>query len=307
MRLTALLFWSLFSSTAVAQTVEDQIRAEVSRYVSAINRGDPQAVAALYLKDTRTSSIGDGQIYRGWQAIADLIREVYSQAGTIEMTVDSVSVLPLGPAAAVAVMRYRWVIGRASSHPMTGAMTLLYTRTPDGWRVAHDHTSMIATSTARAAPAGSPTDSGPRHPVRQTFSCTVTRIVDGDTIVCGRAGRIRLIGMDTPELSQAPFGVQASSALAAMIQPGSDVQLEQDVEARDRYGRLLAYVWLDGTLVNWRMIREGWAVLLTYPPNVQYVDWFTDAQGRAREEGRGLWATGGFDCPPVDRRRGRCE
>jgi len=113
--------------------------------------------------------------------------------------------------------------------------------------------------------------------------------------------------MDTPELSQSPFGVQAGSALAAFIPRGSDVQLEQDVEARDRYGRLLAYVWLDGTLVNWRMVREGWAVLLTYPPNVQYVEWLTDAEHRAREEGRGLWAAGGFDCRPVDRRRGRCD
>jgi len=86
-----------------------------------------------------------------------------------------------------------------------------------------------------------------------------------------------------------------------------DVQLEQDVEARDQYDRLLAYVWHDGMLVNWRMIREGWAVLLTYPPNVQYVDWLVDAERRAREEGRGLWATGGFACRPVDRRRGRCE
>ena len=307
MRRIALLLWFGLCSTAAAQTVEDEIRAEVRRYVEAINRSDPQAVAALHLHDTKTSSVGDGHVYRGWQTIAEHLRAVYSQAGTIEMTVDSVSIAPLGTDVAVAVMRYRWVSGRVSSQSVTGAMTLLYRRTPQGWRVAHDHTSTLATSTPATTALGSPTDSGPSDPVRQTFTCTVTRIVDGDTIECTRAGRIRLIGLDTPELSQAPFGVQASSALAAFIPLGSDVQLEQDVEARDRYGRLLAYVWLDGTLVNWRMIREGRAVLLTYPPNVRYVDWFVDAEQRAREEGRGLWATGGFDCRPLDRRRGRCQ
>jgi uncharacterized protein (TIGR02246 family) len=164
MRLTALLTCFAICSTAAAQTVEDQIRAEVSRYVGAINRGDPQAIAALYLNDTKTSSLGDGQIYRGWQTIAELLREVYSQAGTIEMTVDSVSVFPLGTDVALAVMRYQWLIGRASPERGTGAMTLLYTRTPRGWRVAHDHTSTLATSTPGTASVIPATDSGPSMP-----------------------------------------------------------------------------------------------------------------------------------------------
>jgi micrococcal nuclease len=150
-------------------------------------------------------------------------------------------------------------------------------------------------------------DSGPSHPVGATFACNVARIVDGDTVECTPAGRIRLIAIDAPELSQAPFGAEAAATLAAFILQGSDVLLEQDVEAHDKYGRLPAYVWRGVTLVNWRMIREGEAVLLTYPPNVQYVESFTDAQRRAREENRGLWAAGGFDCRPVDRRRGRCD
>jgi len=60
-------------------------------------------------------------------------------------------------------------------------------------------------------------------------------------------------------------------------------------------------------LLNWRLVREGWAVVLTIPPNVQHVDWLVDAQRRARAENRGLWARGGFNCPPGDHRRGRCE
>jgi micrococcal nuclease len=151
------------------------------------------------------------------------------------------------------------------------------------------------------------TDSGARSPRRETVSCTVTRITDGDGIECEGIGRVRLIGMDTPELNQRPFGRQAAAALGALVRVGARVQLEPDVEARDRYNRVLAYVWVGGTMINWRMVREGWAVLLTYPPNVQYVDAFTDAERRAREEGRGLWGSGGFECLPRDHRAGRCE
>ncbi len=154
--------------------------------------------------------------------------------------------------------------------------------------------------------AAVPADSGPPAPVRATRPCVVTRIVDGDTIECRGVGRIRLIGMDTPELDQPPFGRQAARALAAIVPLRSEIQVERDVEARDRYGRVLAYLWRDGRMVNWLMVRQGWAVLLTWPPNVQYVEWFTAAQSRAREERLGLWASGGFECLPVERRRGRC-
>jgi len=59
--------------------------------------------------------------------------------------------------------------------------------------------------------------------------------------------------------------------------------------------------------VNWQMVRGGWAMLLTIPPNVRYSEAFVEAQRRAREAGAGLWAEGGFECRPSDRRRGRCE
>ncbi|MGD2152279.1 MAG: thermonuclease family protein [Gemmatimonadales bacterium] len=150
-------------------------------------------------------------------------------------------------------------------------------------------------------------DSGPPAPIRATTTCTIQRIVDGDTIECDEVGRVRLIGMDTPELSQEPYGTLAADALAGLAPVGSRVELERDVELRDQYGRTLAYVWVDGLQVNWALVRQGWAVLLTYPPNVQYVDWYTDAERRARADSVGLWAVGGFECLPVDRRRGRCD
>jgi micrococcal nuclease len=149
-------------------------------------------------------------------------------------------------------------------------------------------------------------DSAPRAPVRRTSECHVTRIVDGDTIDCHEGGRVRLLGIDTPETSQRPFGASARAALLAMLPVGSVAQLEQDVQARDQYGRLLAYVWFRGKQINWEMVRAGWAVTLTYTPNVQYADWYARAQTRAREERLGLWRVDGFRCLPVDHRRRRC-
>ncbi len=147
---------------------------------------------------------------------------------------------------------------------------------------------------------------GPPAPVRETSRCQIERIVDGDTVVCRGRGRVRLIGVDTPELSQEPYGQLAAQGLAELVTVGTDVDLEPDVERRDRNGRLLAYLWSEGRLVNWLLLRQGWAVVLTYPPNVQYVDWLTSAQDSAQQERSGLWAHGAFDCLPIEHRRGRC-
>ncbi len=98
-------------SQSTAQSIDDQIRAEVSRYVEAINHGNSRVVADLYLNDDGTSSISDGAINGSWRSISSLLRDVYAQVGSIAMTVDSVTVMPLGSDAALAVMKYRWVLG----------------------------------------------------------------------------------------------------------------------------------------------------------------------------------------------------
>ncbi len=147
---------------------------------------------------------------------------------------------------------------------------------------------------------------GPSGPVRGTMPCTLTRIIDGDTIDCRNVGRVRLIGMDTPERSQRPYGQLATEALAALLREADAIRLERDVELRDRYGRMLAYVWVGDLMVNWALVRQGFAVVLTYPPNVQFAEWFTDAQQQARAEQAGLWSTGGFECTPRDHRARRC-
>lgn len=164
----------------------------------------------------------------------------------------------------------------------------------------------LAVSVATAGCASSAAAQGPAEPVRTTVECRVTRIVDGDTVHCDGLGSVRLIGIDSPERSQPPFAGQATAALRRMIPVGSVAQLERDVEARDRYGRVLGYVWFDGALINWRMVHDGYAVSLTYPPNVQYTDALNAAQAAAREARRGLWADDGFTCVPREHRRGRC-
>ncbi len=158
-----------------------------------------------------------------------------------------------------------------------------------------------------AAPGACRGQEGPPGPVRATTECTVTRIVDGDTLHCDPVGRIRLVGIDTPELAQEPFGAGAAEALRSMLPEGTSVLVEPDVEDRDQYDRALRYVWAEGRMLNWALVRAGYAVLLTYPPNVQYVDWLRDAQDAAQEERAGLWSVDGFSCPPVEYRRGECR
>jgi len=159
---------------------------------------------------------------------------------------------------------------------------------------------------ALAGPAWAQVDSAPASPRRPTEPCVVARISDGDTIECVGRIRVRLIGIDAPERDQEPFGTAAKAGLAAMLPPGSTVELEPDVERRDRYDRVLAYVWLAGRMLNWRLVRDGWAVPIVFPPNVQYVDYFRAARDLARKEGRGLWSVAGFECEPAAHRAKKC-
>ena len=292
--------------------LESEIRAEVSRYAAALSRGEPRAIADLYRRGGPVSSAGAGEITVGWSKVLQLYQAFVQRFGRGVMEVDSLTVTPVGRDGAVAVFRYRW---RGSDEPdpvgPSGAMTLVYERTPQGWRIVHDHMSTLAATAgpeARSPAAdtgGQPASlAGPQGP---TEPCVVARIVDGDTFTCRGGLRVRLIGVDAPELSQQPFGAQARQALGRWLPPGETVVLEADVEPVDRYGRRLVYVWRGAILVNWQMVRGGWAMLLTIPPNVRYSEAFLEAQRRAREAGVGLWAEGGFECRPSDRRRGRCE
>lgn len=125
---------------------------------------------------------------------------------------------------------------------------------------------------------------------------TVVRVVDGDTVhvrIGDRIEKVRLIGVNTPEIhhprkGEEPGGRQAL-AVNRQLLLGKRVRLELDVQHRDRYGRLLAYVWVGDTMVNAELVRRGYAQVMTVPPNVRYQDLFLKLQRDAREAGRGLW------------------
>lgn len=136
----------------------------------------------------------------------------------------------------------------------------------------------------------------------------VTHIVDGDTLdvrIGGRTERVRLLGIDTPE-TVAPgrpvqcYGAEASAFLAALIPVGTEVRLERDAVARDRYDRLLAYVYRtdDDLLVNLELVEQGYADAVTYGDNEALYPQLVAAKADARDAGRGLWGVCGG--PGVD-------
>ena len=114
--------------------------------------------------------------------------------------------------------------------------------------------------------------------------------------VDGRREKVRYIGVDTPESVQPGTPVQCfakrASAFNARLVGGERVRLVLDAEARDRYGRLLAYVYRDrdDLFVNAALVRRGYAVALTIPPNVEHAGEFRRLAATARRAGRGLWS-----------------
>ena len=127
----------------------------------------------------------------------------------------------------------------------------------------------------------------------------VTRVVDGDTFWVDdgtpHGRKIRLIGLDAPETRKSAtkdigyYGKESKVYLKQML-AGKKVRLEYDVARYDQYGRTLAYAFLeDGTFVNAELLKGGYAVVLTIPPNVRYADEFLRLQRKARRQDIGLW------------------
>jgi micrococcal nuclease len=126
---------------------------------------------------------------------------------------------------------------------------------------------------------------------------TVVRVVDGDTVIVrgpgGSTEDVRLIGIDTPETvdPRRPvgcFGPEAS-AYAKHLLTGRRVLLRYDRELHDRYGRLLAYIYLRGRFVNASLIELGYARTLSIPPNTAHAAELASLERRAALDGRGLW------------------
>jgi micrococcal nuclease len=136
----------------------------------------------------------------------------------------------------------------------------------------------------------------------------VVKVYDGDTVgvfLDGGKEKVRLIGIDAPEMGQEPWGEEAKKHLDSLLSSsGWKVKMEYDVEKKDQYGRRLAYLWsADGKLINLQMVRSGYALLYTVPPNVKHVSEFRAAQHEARAERLGIWRAGGLKESPGDHRR----
>lgn len=154
--------------------------------------------------------------------------------------------------------------------------------------------------TASPRPTPIPTAELGSLPIGQTVTGVVVDVVDGDTIkveVDGEVFTVRYIGIDTPETVHPTvpiewMGPEASAANSALV-AGQNVVLEKDVSETDQYGRLLRYVWLEQTgrwlLVNFELVRLGYANSSSYPPDVLYQDLFRQAEREASAAGIGLW------------------
>lgn len=138
---------------------------------------------------------------------------------------------------------------------------------------------------------------------KNTTTATVGHVIDGDTvkvIIGNQEETIRMLLIDTPESVHPtkpvqPFGKEASNYLKEMLPNGTKVELEYDVEKHDKYGRLLAYIWLDGKMMNEVLVEKGFArVAYIYEPNTKYETRLKKAEETAKKEEIGIWSIPGY-------------
>jgi micrococcal nuclease len=147
----------------------------------------------------------------------------------------------------------------------------------------------LGLAVARTLPGFLP--SGPAPPAGPDGEYRVLRVIDGDTIVVEGGERVRYLGVDAPETQGSPecYGREATERNRQLVE-GKRVRLEADRRDRDRYGRLLRWVWVDGTLVNEQLIREGYATVYRDEPAAKYMPQLLAAEAEARSRGAGLWS-----------------
>jgi micrococcal nuclease len=146
--------------------------------------------------------------------------------------------------------------------------------------------SPVANNTALPSITLSPTSSVAGT---TTETVIVTKVIDGDTIRIQTGQTVRLIGIDTPEITRIEcFGKEASLKLSDLILD-KQVRLEKDVSETDRYGRILRYVWLGDELINETLVKQGFARSYRYPPDTKYQERFDIAQTFAQLNRLGLW------------------
>lgn len=135
---------------------------------------------------------------------------------------------------------------------------------------------------------------------KRLLPATIVKNVDGDTIdinLNGKIEKVRMLCVDTPEthhprLGVQPFGPEASDYTKKILSVGTKVQIEPGIgDGRDKYGRLLAYIYVNGKMFNEMLLEQGLArVAYIYAPNTQYVDGFYASQKKAQKKGLGIWS-----------------
>jgi len=115
----------------------------------------------------------------------------------------------------------------------------------------------------------------------------VVEVIDGDTIVIEGGYRVRYIGIDAPEKGEAYY-LEACQANRELVM-GKKVWLEKDTSDKDKYGRLLCYVYVDSTFVNAELVRQGYAQARSYPPDIKYQIYLEAAEQEARQKNEGIW------------------
>ncbi|WP_456364033.1 thermonuclease family protein [Priestia aryabhattai] len=138
-----------------------------------------------------------------------------------------------------------------------------------------------------------------------TYEATIISVTDGDTFRASvnnsrsSIEKYRLNTVDSPEsvkrgVEIQPFSIDASNYTKNILKPGTKVLIEQDVQERDRYGRLLAYVYVNGKMLNEILLEKGLARVAVFPPNTRYVDEFRGIQDKARQQQLGIWSIEGY-------------
>lgn len=165
--------------------------------------------------------------------------------------------------------------------------------TPSNQAAKSTPTSATSTATANATakPGATPSPAATAGPGKQEVK--VTRVIDGDTVEIEGGQRVRYIGVNTPEMNDARPAVRSWAEKARdknrEIVEGKRVTMERDVSETDRYGRLLRYVYVQGTMINAELVRLGYAYATSYPPDVKNQELFSRMEREAQSAGRGLW------------------
>lgn len=146
-----------------------------------------------------------------------------------------------------------------------------------------------------SAPAAFPLADSAHCTSNTAETVQVKRVIDGDTVVFASGERVRLIGIDTPELGRRgqphEYGaVVARDALALLLRSAGTISARTGIETHDHYDRLLAHLYVDGRNVQAILLEDGLATPLIIPPNLSHLDCYELATAAAREAGRGLWS-----------------